>query len=70
MIKNNKFFSIQIFIGGYPENWYSEKKANTAVERFAANLLKIDAEIRERNNALDIEYHYLCPSRIPNSITI
>ena len=61
---------LQVFLGDYPECWYTEQEANLAVEKFAAKLKQIEASIIHRNKRLDVEYFYLCPSQVPNSITI
>ena len=65
-------FFYQIFLGGYPEFLYSEKEATDAMKKFATKLIMrdIDKEIRKRNKDLDVEYCYLCPTHIANSITI
>ena len=64
------FFNIQIYLGDYPEEWYTEQEPNLAVGKLAAKLKQIEAEIIDRNKRLDVEYYYLCPSKVPNSITI
>lgn len=64
------FSFLQMFLGEYPEQWYSEHDSRFAVQKFRAKLEAIENEIVKRNKTLDVEYFYLCPSHVPNSITI
>ena len=61
--------SIQIFLGDFPSERFTEIKIKEAIKRFRKRLSDISVEIRERNKKLDIPYNFMIPEKISNSIT-
>ncbi|KAG9274271.1 arachidonate 12-lipoxygenase, 12S-type isoform X1 [Astyanax mexicanus] len=57
-------------MGQYAEQFFTEPEALQAIESFRQDLKDIDEQIVKQNEGLELQYLYLCPSRIENSITI
>ncbi|KAI4892364.1 hypothetical protein NFI96_023299 [Prochilodus magdalenae] len=57
-------------MGQYAEQYFTESAALQVIESFRKELKDIEDEIMKQNEGLELQYLYLCPSRIENSITI
>ena len=64
------FFSIQGFLGEYPNEQFTEPAAQAAILSFQAHLKEISSIIHKRNEKLEVPYVYLLPERVPNMISI
>lgn len=63
-------FSAQIPLGQYTEDHFTEAKALEVIDRFRVELKEIEKHILTENEGLELQYLFLLPSRIENSITI
>lgn len=61
---------LQIPLGQYPEQHFTERRALEMIDSFRKELKKIEEQILDQNAGLDLQYLFLLPSRIENSITI
>ena len=66
----DSFSILQVFLGNYPYQRFTEEKIQKQILQFQKKLAQISLEIKERNKGLDVPYTYLLPERVPNSITI
>uniref|UniRef100_A0A8D3D9L9 Arachidonate 12-lipoxygenase n=1 Tax=Scophthalmus maximus TaxID=52904 RepID=A0A8D3D9L9_SCOMX len=57
-------------LGHYTEEHFTEAPAVALINGFRAELEKIEAHILSQNERLELQYLFLLPSRIENSITI
>ncbi|XP_035265627.1 arachidonate 12-lipoxygenase, 12S-type isoform X2 [Anguilla anguilla] len=57
-------------IGQYVEEHFTEPQAQELIKSFQQELHDIEKKIMKKNEGLELQYLYLCPSRIENSITI
>ncbi|XP_028996207.1 arachidonate 12-lipoxygenase, 12S-type [Betta splendens] len=57
-------------LGQYTEEHFSEGPAVELIDTFRTELKKIEEHILSQNQGLELQYLYLLPSRIENSITI
>uniref|UniRef100_A0A8D0DA23 Arachidonate 12-lipoxygenase n=1 Tax=Sander lucioperca TaxID=283035 RepID=A0A8D0DA23_SANLU len=57
-------------LGKYTEEHFTEKRARELIDRFRAELKEIEGHIMSQNEGLELQYLYLLPSRVENSITI
>ncbi|MBN3298316.1 LOX5 lipoxygenase, partial [Amia calva] len=57
-------------LGQYTEQYFSELPAQELIKGFRQELHDIEDTIVKRNQGLEPQYLYLCPSRVENSITI
>lgn len=62
--------SLQIPLGQYPEQHFTEGRALEMIDSFRKELKKIEEQILNQSAGLDLQYLFLLPSRIENSITI
>uniref|UniRef100_A0A669BZT2 Arachidonate 12-lipoxygenase n=1 Tax=Oreochromis niloticus TaxID=8128 RepID=A0A669BZT2_ORENI len=60
----------QIPLGQYTEDHFTEPKALEVIDRFRMELKEIEKHILTENEGLELQYLFLLPSRIENSITI
>uniref|UniRef100_A0A8C3G606 Arachidonate 12-lipoxygenase n=1 Tax=Cyclopterus lumpus TaxID=8103 RepID=A0A8C3G606_CYCLU len=60
----------QIPLGQYAEEHFTEGRAQELIDRFTAELKEIEKHIASQNEGLELQYLFLLPSRIENSITI
>lgn len=69
---HNSFISsfLQIPMGQYMEQYFTEPAAVRAIDKFRKELKELEEQIIAQNEGLELQYLYLCPSRIENSITI
>ncbi len=61
---------LQVFLGNFPAERFTEKRAQRMGERFQKSLHDVAGHILKRNEKLDVPYTFMLPSKIPNSITI
>ncbi|XP_068444200.1 arachidonate 12-lipoxygenase, 12S-type [Clinocottus analis] len=59
-----------ILLGQYIEEHFTEGRAQELIDRFTAELKEIEKHIASQNEGLELQYLFLLPSRIENSITI
>uniref|UniRef100_A0A3P8Y2V7 Arachidonate 12-lipoxygenase n=2 Tax=Esox lucius TaxID=8010 RepID=A0A3P8Y2V7_ESOLU len=57
-------------LGQYPEEYFTEAKAQKVIDSFRQELKEIEDHILKQNEGLELPYLFLLPSRIENSITI
>lgn len=57
-------------LGQYSEDLFTEAGPRRLIDRFQAELKKVEEEIQRQNQGLELQYLYLLPSRVENSITI
>ncbi|XP_078283762.1 arachidonate 12-lipoxygenase, 12S-type [Rhinoraja longicauda] len=61
---------IRILLGSFDEEYFTEAEAKKVMEDLAQELKEIEARIENRNQGLDLSYHYLLPTNIDSSINI
>ncbi|XP_076828965.1 arachidonate 12-lipoxygenase, 12S-type [Brachyhypopomus gauderio] len=54
----------------YTEDYFTEPDALRVIDSFREELKEVEEEILRQNKGLELQYLYLCPSQIENSITI
>ncbi|XP_013877183.1 arachidonate 12-lipoxygenase, 12S-type [Austrofundulus limnaeus] len=57
-------------LGQYTEDHFTEDQALELIDEFRKKLKEIEEEILNQNAGLDLQYLFLLPSRVENSITI
>uniref|UniRef100_UPI0037E92A65 arachidonate 12-lipoxygenase, 12S-type n=1 Tax=Semicossyphus pulcher TaxID=241346 RepID=UPI0037E92A65 len=57
-------------LGQYTEEHFTEGRAQEVIDRFRAELKEIEAHIQSQNEGEELQYLFLLPSRVENSITI
>uniref|UniRef100_A0A4W6DK69 Arachidonate 12-lipoxygenase n=1 Tax=Lates calcarifer TaxID=8187 RepID=A0A4W6DK69_LATCA len=57
-------------LGQYMEEHFTESRAVELIDRFRTELKEIEDHILSQNEGLELQYLFLLPSRIENSITI
>ncbi|CAN9509766.1 unnamed protein product [Ophioblennius macclurei] len=57
-------------LGQYTEELFSERRAQELINRFKEELKQTEEHILKQNEGLELQYLFLLPSRIENSITI
>ncbi|XP_062903646.1 polyunsaturated fatty acid 5-lipoxygenase-like [Mobula hypostoma] len=57
-------------LGTYMEQRFIEQRAKECIEKFQEALMKIENEIKKRNEGLELKYTYLIPSVIENSVAM
>uniref|UniRef100_A0A8C1MC48 Arachidonate 12-lipoxygenase n=1 Tax=Cyprinus carpio TaxID=7962 RepID=A0A8C1MC48_CYPCA len=57
-------------MGQYVEQYFTEPAALKVIDKFRKELKELEEDIIAQNEGLELQYLYLCPSRIENSITI
>ena len=68
-LPNCSFFQ-KVFLGEFPEERFTEVKAQDVLKKFGETLKGISEEIKKRNETLDVPYKYFLPTQVPSSITI
>lgn len=63
-------WSLQVSLGQYPEEHFSEDTPCKFIKDFQAQLQRLSAEIKTRNADLGIPYTYMDPGDIENSVAI
>uniref|UniRef100_A0A673IZ02 Arachidonate 12-lipoxygenase, 12S-type-like n=1 Tax=Sinocyclocheilus rhinocerous TaxID=307959 RepID=A0A673IZ02_9TELE len=61
---------LQIPMGQYVEQYFTEPAALKVIDKFRKDLKELEEHIIAQNEGLELQYLYLCPSRMENSITI
>ncbi|XP_067299200.1 arachidonate 12-lipoxygenase, 12S-type [Pseudorasbora parva] len=57
-------------MGQYVEQYFTEPAALKVIDKFRKDLKELEEQIIAQNEGLELQYLYLCPSRMENSITI
>ncbi|XP_078526978.1 hydroperoxide isomerase ALOXE3-like [Lissotriton helveticus] len=57
-------------LGNYPNQLFTEEKAEKCIKAFQERLSKISAEIQKRNQDLPLKYYYQDPPLVENSIAM
>ncbi|XP_031695588.1 arachidonate 12-lipoxygenase, 12S-type-like [Anarrhichthys ocellatus] len=57
-------------LGQYTVEHFTEGRAQEVIDRFTAELKEIEKHIMSQNEGLELQYLFLLPSQIENSITI
>ncbi|KAK2913679.1 hypothetical protein Q8A67_002078 [Cirrhinus molitorella] len=57
-------------MGQYVEQYFTEPAALKVIDKFRKELKEVEEQIIAQNEGLELQYLYLCPSRMENSITI
>lgn len=57
-------------LGQYTEDHFTEEEAQELIEKFKEELKQIEEHILMQNQGLELQYLFLLPSRVENSITI
>ncbi|XP_070849649.1 arachidonate 12-lipoxygenase, 12S-type isoform X1 [Chaetodon trifascialis] len=57
-------------LGQYTEEHFTERRAQELIDRFRGELKEIEGLILNQNEGLELQYLFLLPSRVENSITI
>ncbi|XP_073692356.1 arachidonate 12-lipoxygenase, 12S-type [Garra rufa] len=57
-------------MGQYVEQYFTEPAALKVIDKFRKELKELEEQIIAQNEGLELQYLYLCPSHIENSITI
>uniref|UniRef100_A0A8C1SSW1 Lipoxygenase domain-containing protein n=1 Tax=Cyprinus carpio TaxID=7962 RepID=A0A8C1SSW1_CYPCA len=60
----------QLYLGTYPDMYFTEQPAKEAIKTFQHNLDEVTNIIKSRNEKLTLHYCYLSPDKIPNSVAI
>lgn len=63
-------WSLQVALGQYPEQHFSEEIPCKVIKDFQADLQLLSAEIKSRNVNLEIPYTYIDPANLENSVAI
>ncbi|KAG1924696.1 polyunsaturated fatty acid 5-lipoxygenase [Pimephales promelas] len=66
----SRFQKNELYLGTYPEMCFTEEPVKEAIKTFRKKLDEVTKEIKSRNEGLALEYCYLSPDRIPNSVAI
>ncbi|XP_067303819.1 polyunsaturated fatty acid 5-lipoxygenase-like [Pseudorasbora parva] len=66
----SRFQKKEVFLGKYPEMCFTEQPVNEAIKTFLKKLDEVTNIIKSRNEGLTMEYCYLSPDKIPNSVAI
>ncbi len=57
-------------MGQYVEQYFTEPAALKVIDKFRKELKELEEQIIAQNEGLELQYLYLCPSHMENSITI
>ncbi|XP_066524496.1 polyunsaturated fatty acid 5-lipoxygenase-like isoform X2 [Hoplias malabaricus] len=66
----SQFQENELFLGMYPDEHFIEKPVRVAQETFRKELSEVSKSIKNRNEGKHMQYCYLCPEKIPNSVAI
>ncbi|XP_067303818.1 polyunsaturated fatty acid 5-lipoxygenase-like [Pseudorasbora parva] len=66
----SQFQKNELFLGMYPETFFTEQPVKEAIKTFLKKLDEVTNKIKRRNEGLTMEYCYLSPDKIPNSVAI
>ncbi|XP_048029588.1 polyunsaturated fatty acid 5-lipoxygenase-like [Megalobrama amblycephala] len=65
-----RFQEHELFLGMYPDMYFTEQPAKEAIKSFRKKLDEVTNSIKLRNERLTMDYCYLSPDKIPNSVAI
>ncbi|XP_067283800.1 polyunsaturated fatty acid 5-lipoxygenase-like [Pseudorasbora parva] len=65
-----RFQSDELFLGMYPDVHFTEQPMKEAIKTFRKKLDEVTHGIKLRNEGLTMDYCYLSPDKIPNSVAI
>jgi len=57
-------------MGQYVEMYFTESAALKVIDKFRKKLKELEEQIISQNEGRELQYLYLCPSHMENSITI
>ncbi|KAK7130473.1 hypothetical protein R3I93_019963 [Phoxinus phoxinus] len=60
----------ELFLGMYPDMYFTEQPVKEAIKTFRKKLEEVANSIKLRNEGLTMDYCYLSPDKIPNSVAI
>ncbi|XP_073716824.1 polyunsaturated fatty acid 5-lipoxygenase-like [Misgurnus anguillicaudatus] len=66
----SRFQKNERFLGMYPDMLFTEPAVKEAIEKFRKKLNEVTDSIKRRNEELTMEYYWLSPNKIPNSVAI
>lgn len=62
--------SLQLYLGMYPDEHFTEKPVKDAMEKFRKQLAEITSSIKTRNEGKNLPYYNMSPDKIPNSVAV
>uniref|UniRef100_A0A8C1VVM6 Arachidonate 5-lipoxygenase n=1 Tax=Cyprinus carpio TaxID=7962 RepID=A0A8C1VVM6_CYPCA len=66
----SRFQENERFLGMYPDMYFTEQPVKEAIKTFCKKLDDLTDQIKSRNKTITMDYCYLSPNQIPNSVTI
>ncbi|XP_073670849.1 polyunsaturated fatty acid 5-lipoxygenase-like [Paramisgurnus dabryanus] len=66
----SRFQKNERYLGMYPDMRFTEPAVKEAIKKFHKKLNEVTDSIKRRNEGLTMEYCYLSPNKIPNSVAI
>uniref|UniRef100_A0A671R738 Arachidonate 5-lipoxygenase-like n=1 Tax=Sinocyclocheilus anshuiensis TaxID=1608454 RepID=A0A671R738_9TELE len=66
----SQFQKNERFLGMYPDMYFTEQPVKEAIKTFCKKLDDLTDQIKSRNKTITMDYCYLSPDQIPNSVTI
>ncbi|XP_067303814.1 polyunsaturated fatty acid 5-lipoxygenase-like [Pseudorasbora parva] len=66
----SRFQKNELYLGMYPDMFFTEQPVREAIKTFRKKLDEVTNIIKSRNEGLTMEYCYLSPDKIPNSVAI
>ncbi|XP_050958773.1 polyunsaturated fatty acid 5-lipoxygenase [Labeo rohita] len=65
-----RFQENERFLGFYPDMYFTEQPVKQAIKTFRKKLDDLTDQIKSRNKTLTMDYCYLSPDKIPNSVAV
>ncbi|XP_065106179.1 polyunsaturated fatty acid 5-lipoxygenase-like [Paramisgurnus dabryanus] len=66
----SQFQENERYLGMYPDMCFTEPAVKEAIKRFRKTLDEVTDSIKRRNKELTMDYCYLSPNKIPNSVAV
>ncbi|ROJ36103.1 Arachidonate 5-lipoxygenase [Anabarilius grahami] len=66
----SQFQKNELFLGTYPDMCFTEQPVKEAIKTFRKKLDEVTNVIKSRNEELTLDYCYLSPDQIPNSVAV
>ncbi|KAM9364331.1 polyunsaturated fatty acid 5-lipoxygenase-like [Pholidichthys leucotaenia] len=66
----SQFQDNELYLGMYPDERFTEKPVQEAMEKFRTKLAEITSIIMKRNEGKALPYHNMSPDKIPNSVAV
>ncbi|XP_051757082.1 polyunsaturated fatty acid 5-lipoxygenase-like isoform X2 [Ctenopharyngodon idella] len=66
----SQFQKNELFLGTYPDMCFTEQPVKEAIKTFRKKLDEVTNIIKSRNEELTLDYCYLSPDKIPNSVAV